>query len=187
VCACGFQSPGETGAGRCDRRRPGMHRRRDGEPIAKTRETRRPWSALDACRPVNDALRNGGNRRRPGVHRRRDGETNARDGLSPRETRDGRLPVLHGGSSLAEPGANMRNSAFGPTLAAPGTCVPTPGRYDPSAKTRAGSRSMRFGSAPDAFSVGSSRSAVVLSLRLPNNAYLAVRSQPQAFRTHDIA
>jgi len=74
----------------------------------------------------------------------------------------------------------MRNIAFGPTLAAPDTCVPTSGRYDPSAKMRAGSRLMKFGSTPDAFSVGNSRSAVVLSLRILNNAYLAVRSQPQA-------
>jgi len=60
----------------------------------------------------------------------------------------------------------MRNSAFGPTLAVSGTCVPTSGRCDPSAKSRAGSRRMKFGSAPDAFSVDSSRSAVALSLRI---------------------
>jgi len=72
----------------------------------------------------------------------------------------------YGGNSLAEPGAIMRSSAFGPTLAASGTCVPTSGRCDPIAKSRAGSRRIKFGSASDAFSVGSSRSAVVLSLRI---------------------
>jgi len=60
----------------------------------------------------------------------------------------------------------MRNSAFGPTLAVSGTCVPTSGRYDPSAKSWARSRPINCGSAPDAFSVDSSRSAVVLSLRI---------------------
>jgi len=60
----------------------------------------------------------------------------------------------------------MRNNAFGPTLAASGTCVLTSGRCDPSAKSRARSRLINFSSVPDAFSVNSSRSAVVLSLRI---------------------
>jgi len=62
----------------------------------------------------------------------------------------------------------VHDRTFGPTLAAPGTYVPPSGRNDPNAKSRAGSRSMKFGSTPDAFGVGGSRSAVVLSLRILN-------------------